>query len=107
VLADGSGVESVLARSREMQRARKQAAAHDSAPLERPRQVLPAEALDPRPEVDVGRLDALRVQRADALERPRDRQPRPLEQQLAREQRAIQLPDGQHPLGHGRTAAFR
>jgi hypothetical protein len=40
------------------------------------------------------------VQRADAVERARDRQAGALEQQLSREQSAIQLAHGQDTLAH-------
>ena len=97
-VAERAVVDRMLACAEQVECAAEEAPAHDRAPLERARELLAAEALDPRPEVDVRRLDALRVQRADALERARDRQAGALEQELPREQRAVQLAHGQHTL---------
>jgi hypothetical protein len=50
------------------------------------------EALDARPEPDVHRRRILGLDAADPLERLRDRHSTALEQKLACEQRAVQLP---------------
>jgi hypothetical protein len=47
--------------------------------------------LQARPQPDVHRWRVLRLQRAHALERPRDRRAPAFEQELAREQRAVEL----------------
>jgi hypothetical protein len=64
----------------------------DGAVLERPRQVFALEAGDPRPEADVPRWCVLGLEAADLLDRLGERQPRPREQQLTLEQRAIEGP---------------
>ena len=52
---------------------------------------LELEPLQPRPEPDVAGGRVLRLEPADLLDRARERHPRALEQQLAREQRAVEL----------------
>ena len=100
-VAERAVVDRMLTCAEQVECAAEEAPAHDRAALERARELLATEALDPRPEVDVRRLDALRVQRADAIERARDRQAGALEQQLPREQSAVQLAHGQDTLAHG------
>jgi hypothetical protein len=82
--------------------------------LERAGQRVPFEALEPRPEPDVHRRRVLGLDPADPFERPWDRQRGPLEQELAREQGAIQLTLGEDAvhrrsrLDHdGRTMSVR
>src|SRR5215211_2733246 len=53
------------------------------------------EAGEPRPQSDVHRRRVLRLDAGDPLERRRQRQLAALEQQLAREQRAVELAPGQ------------
>ena len=81
----------------------------DAAPLERTRERLALEALDARPESDVGGRRVLSLDPAHPLDRARQRQVRRLEQQLPREQRAVQLAPGQETLGrwHGRQRYSR
>ena len=73
---------------------------HDAAPLQRPGERGPFEALEPRPEPDVHRRRVLRLDPADALERLRNRQPCTLEEQLAGKEGAVELSLGENPLGH-------
>ena len=68
---------------------------------------LAAEALEARPEADVGVRRVLVLDAADALERSRNRQSRALEEQLPREQRPVQLPLGEDALAHGRNSSSR
>ena len=58
---------------------------------ERVGQRLPLEALEPGPQADVHRRRVLRLDPADRLERPWQRHPAAVEQQLAREQRPVEL----------------
>jgi beta-lactam-binding protein with PASTA domain len=73
---------------------------YDRAPLERAREVVALESGQARPEPDVRRGRVLRLDSAHALEGPWERELGALEQQLPREERAVQLPFRQHPLGH-------
>jgi hypothetical protein len=76
---------------------------HDRPPLERPREGVALEPLDPTPQADVHRGRVLRLQAAHALERGGQAQRRPFEQQLAREQGAVELAlgqDGRSAGGH-------
>ncbi len=80
---------------------------HDRAPFERARQVITPEAVEARPEPDVRVRGVLVLDPADALERARDRERRAFEQELAREQRAVQLALREDSLGHAATLADR
>jgi hypothetical protein len=57
---------------------------------------------DQRP--DVPGRGVLRLQSTDALDRAWNRKPGALEQQLAREQRSVQLAGRQHSFAHGRAS---
>src|SRR5688500_6204852 len=94
-LADGDGEGPVVAPRDHVDRDADEGALDDALAPECARAVLPAEAFEPRPETDVRRGGVLRLQAADLLERARDRELRPLEQKLPREQRAVQLSLGQ------------
>ena len=74
---------------------------HDRPPFERPRQVVASKAVEARPQPDVRVRRVLVLDAADPLERARDRQAHALEQQLSREQRAVQLAPGERALRHG------
>ena len=62
------------------------------------------EPVEHRPEPDVRRRRVLRLEPGDTLECPAERELRPGEQQLAREERPVEPPRRER---HGRTAAFR
>ena len=68
--------------------------------LECARQRLTLEARDSRPESHVRRGRVLRLQAPGTLDRARQRQPAPLEQELPGQERAVQLAAGQDALGH-------
>ena len=90
-----------------MNRAAQQRPLNHPALLERGRQRRAAEVAHARPEADISRWRVLRLQSADALDRLDQWQRRALEQELAREQRAIELACGQDALGSFRLAAGR
>jgi hypothetical protein len=69
----------------------KQGALDDRAPLEGPGERVALEPLEPCVEADVHRWRVLRLDPADPLERFGHRHPPGLEQQLACQQRAVQL----------------
>ena len=64
--------------------------------------VVAAEPGQPRPQPDVARRRVLRLEAADLLDRLGDGQRRALEQQLAGEERAVEVALGEDPLGHRR-----
>ena len=70
---------------------------HDRPPLQRTLQLVVREAVDASPEPVERREDVLRLQPTDRLERAHDRHAPALEQQLPREQRAVQLAQRQRP----------
>ena len=74
----------------------------DRPALERPREIVAAEALEARPQPDVRVRRVLILDPADPLERARDRYAHALEQELASEQRSVQLALREHAVGHGR-----
>ena len=80
---------------------------HDRPALERPCEVVVAEGLEARPEPDVGIWRVLVLNAADAFERTGDGQRRAFEEELAGEQRAVQLALREHALAHGRNASSR
>ena len=76
----------------------------DHTPVdERARELLLAEPLEARPERDVRRRRVLRLHRHEPRDRFHDGHPPPLEQQLAREQRAVQLAQRQDARHARRT----
>ena len=82
-----------VARADEMQRAPHQARAyHGALLLDRVPETRSIEVLEPRPERDVWRGRPLRLERGEALDRGDDRHRLALQKHLARERRAIQLP---------------
>jgi hypothetical protein len=68
--------------------------------FERAREQVSLAAFEPRPEADVAGACVLRLKAAHPLESPRDRELHALEQELAREERAVQLPFREDTLGH-------
>ena len=88
----------------EVERLAHQGRAYHLAVVERSGQILALEALEPRGERHVRRARTLRLQRPEPVHRLGDREAHALEQQLACERRAIQLPDGQRRhLAEGTT----
>jgi hypothetical protein len=75
-----------------------QHATKDDLSHQRPLQRLAPEALDSCPEADVGCGRPLRLETCDPLERLCHRKPAALEQQLARQCCAVQLPRRENPL---------
>jgi hypothetical protein len=73
--------------------------------LERARQVGEAEAVEPRPEPDVGGGGVLRLQAADPFQGSDERRARAAQEELPGEQRPVQLARRERPQGI--TAAFR
>ena len=67
-------------------------------------QVVALEALEARPEPQVAVRRVLVLDPGELFDRARQRQPRPLEQELPREQRSVQLALRQHPLGPHRAS---
>ena len=70
----------------------------DMSPLDCAQQLLRAESLEARPESDVWRRRPLRLERTDALHGLRHAEPRPPQEELARQERAVQLANGQDAL---------
>ena len=88
---DRDGERPVVAPRDDVDRLAHQRRLDHRAALERPRQVAPPETLEARPEADVGVRRVLVLDAADPLERARDRETHALEQELSREQCAVQL----------------
>jgi hypothetical protein len=103
-LADGDGERPPIRRGDEVDGDPQERALRDAAPLERPIQLIPLEALEPRPQPHVHRRRVLRLDPAHALERLRNARAAALEQQLAREQRPVELALGED-AGRHRAAA--
>ena len=100
-LADPDGERPVVARRHEVDRAAHERRLNDRAPLERAVERVALEAVEARPEADVRVRRVLVLDAADPLERAWDREARSLEQQLPREQRAVQLALREDALRHG------
>src|SRR4029450_194784 len=75
--------------------------------LQRGGQLAAVEVPQPRPQPDVGGRGGLGLQPGDLLERGLQGKRRPLQQQLAREQRAVQLAGGQDALAHAKSVPRR
>jgi hypothetical protein len=75
----------------------------DRPSLERARKGVALEAVEPRPQPDVHRRRVLRLQPTDALQGTGQRHAQPLEQQLARQQGAVELAPGERAGGQGRN----
>ena len=102
--ADACREAPVVARRDDVDRRAHQRPLDGATALQRAGQVVAREAVEHRPQPNVRRRRVLRLEAADALERAADREPRPREQELAREERAVQPPRRER---HGRTAALR
>ena len=92
----------------EVQRLAHEGRAHDGPIVQSAAQILPLEALEPRGERHVRRARTLALERAEAVDRGRNVERDPLEQELACERGAIQLAQGQrlHRLD-GTTCCMR
>ena len=77
----------------------------DRASLERARKIVSAKALEARPQPDVRVRRVLILDPAESLERARDRKARAVEEELAREERSVQLPLREGALASGRHCA--
>ena len=97
--ADPRGEERVVAPRDQVNRLAHERGLDHGASLERSREIVAAEALETRPEPDVAVRRVLVLDPTDSLERARNRQPGALEQELAREQRPVQLSLRERPLG--------
>ena len=89
----------------DVDRSAHQGALDQRTSLQRARQLLAPEALHPRPQPDVRGRGVLGLDAAHALDCARQRQPGAPEQQLPREQGAIQLLHRERSLRHGWNAA--
>ena len=102
---DVGGLEQRIELPRQdMQRPAHHARLHDAPVDQGVRQRALAEPFDTRPEREIRRRRVLRLQRDEPSDGPSDRQPHAPEQQLAAEQRPVQLTGGERP--QGTTAAF-
>jgi hypothetical protein len=79
----------------------------DGAPHEGAIERVPLEPLDAGPEPEVRVRGVLVLDAPDPLDRARERQARPLEQELPRQQRPVQLASGEGALGHRATLPTR
>jgi hypothetical protein len=89
-----------------MDRRAEQRSLDDRPSLERPRERVALEAVEPRPQPDVHRRRVLRLDTPDPPERLRQRVPGALEQQLAGEQRPVELLLAEGALGLGHRQAL-
>jgi hypothetical protein len=104
LLAQGEHQRPEVATRDDVDRVSHQRRLHEAAPLERAGQRVALEALQPRPEPDVRGGRVLRLEAADLLHGARQRQRLALEQELAGQQRAVQVASGEDALGHARHA---
>ncbi len=89
--------ERVVARRDEVERAAHHRRLQHVAAQHRALERRPAESVEPRPQPDVRRRRPLRLHPDEPLDRRERRRAPPLEQHLARERGAIQLPQRQRP----------
>jgi hypothetical protein len=87
--------EGGVARSDEMHRAAHERDPHELAVGEHAAELVRVEVPQPRPQPHVGRHGGLRLKPGEMLHRRGDRHGRALEQQLAREQRAVERTAGE------------
>ena len=100
-LAAGGRERPVVARRDDVERAALQQRLHEAAARERLRQLLPLESLEPSPEREIRARCRLRLKAAEPLDGLHRAAGPPLEQQLAGEQRAVQLAPSEDPFaGH-------
>src|SRR5262249_44278935 len=90
-LSQACGIEPVVAGRNEMDGRPHQRSLDDGAPLESARQLLTPKAFEARPEPDVPVRRVLVLDPAHTVDCLRDREPRAAKEELAGEQRAIQL----------------
>ena len=94
----------VVAGRDDVERAALQQRFHEAAACERRCQLLPLESLEPRPERQIWARCRLRLEAAEPLDRLHRADGLPLEQQLAGEQRAVELAPSEDPFaGHRLT----
>jgi hypothetical protein len=86
-------------------RAAQQGRLDDAALLQRPGQRVAREVAQAGPQTDVGRRCVLGLEPTDAFERLRQGERRALQEELASEQRPIELPCGQDTIGCARLSA--
>jgi len=91
-VANRDGERPVIALGDQVDRRAHQRRLDDRPALERAGQRVTLQALHARPEPEVHRRRVLRLKAGNSLERSRNGQPRPIEQQLPGQQRAVQLP---------------
>ena len=94
------GVVRVVTRARHVERDAKERRLDDLVLFDSARQLLLAEAGQARPQSDVGGLRPLGLNRAERLDGLLDAQLAPLEQQLAREECAVELPQRKDVFRH-------
>ena len=102
-LAQRRAEERVVAPRDEVQRLPHHRRLDDGAARELALERLAPEARRARPDADVRRRRPLRLHPDQALDHRRRREPLPLEQELARERRAVQLAQREDALGHAPT----
>ena len=82
-----------------MERAPLEQRLHEPSPRERLRQLVALEAVEPRPEREIGNRRRLRLQAAEPLDRLNGAQWLPLEQELPLEQGAVEVAPREDTLG--------
>ncbi len=103
--ADGGAEPRVVGERHEMDRPAHEHGADDPVREQCALERLSPEALDARPEADVRCRSPLRLQAGDALDRRHDPEPAPLQEELPRERRAVQLAERQY--AHCRNSTNR
>ena len=88
-----------------MDRAAHERRLNDGSALQGLREIVPSEAVEARPQPDVGVRRVLVLDTADSLERARDLQTGALEEELSCEQRSVQLTLREGSLGGRRHGA--
>ena len=91
-------VDGILACGDQVQRAAHHRRLHDLAAVDGALQRRAPKSFDARPEPDVRRRRPLRLHPGEPLDRGQHADPLPLEKQLSRERRAVQLPQRQDPF---------
>ena len=103
VLADRGGEEPEVPPGRHVDRGPHHPGLHDRLPLQRSREVVAPEAVQPGPEGDVPRGGVLRLEAPDAFDRPGDVRAESLQEALSSEEGTVQLSLGQRSAGVGRS----
>ena len=104
-LAERRAEERVVAPCDEVQRLPHHGRLDDGGARELALERLAPEARRARPDADVRRRRPLRLHPDQALDHRRRREPLPLQQELTRERRAVQLAQREDALGHASTLA--